>query len=401
MDSLGQEEKLHAQYALDIASGCWRRENALERISSYLQHGPARPLVVVGESGVGESRLMAAAVEQARERHPETTIIARFLGLTPRSTQVVPLLDGLLREIESTRYYEGYEPYLDIDYHQKCLKLEEHLECTGHSIHIFVDALDQLEEQLTHWTPRNFHPNGLVRMVISTTPGVWANAAEARFGPGSVVRLEPMAVVDGEALLDEWLERWGRQLQPAQREHLLAQFAVTGLPLYLRLAAEEASRWRADDSLEQYRLPEGLAMLITRRFRRLQQERGEMLVNRALAYLAAALDGLSRAEMLAVLERDDAVLGEFDSQKHHQLPAGRLPQVLWSRLFGDLEPYLTERRSDHTTVLAFYHRAILEVARVQFLMPKANMIHRRLADYFKYGSCARWQGTGMAPHPLW
>jgi hypothetical protein len=63
----------------------------------------------------------------------------------------------------------------------------------------------------------------------------------------------------------------------------------------------------------------------------------------------------------------------------------RLPVVLWSRLFFDLAPYLTERMGEGTSLLAFYHRELGEVgAKVYAHDERGRFLHGRLADYFRF-----------------
>jgi hypothetical protein len=59
--------------------------------------------------------------------------------------------------------------------------------------------------------------------------------------------------------------------------------------------------------------------------------------------------------------------------------------VLWSRLFFDLAPYLTERIGDGTPLLAFYHRELRDVgAEVYAQDESGRILHCRLADYFRF-----------------
>jgi hypothetical protein len=51
----------------------------------------------------------------------------------------------------------------------------------------------------------------------------------------------------GGRLLDAWLDDARRQLTPDQRRDVLTRFAVTGLPLFLKVAFEEARQWRSWD----------------------------------------------------------------------------------------------------------------------------------------------------------
>src|SRR5205823_3122348 len=106
-------------------------------------------------------------------------------------------------------------------------------------------------------------------------------------------------------------------------------------------------------------------------------------VRGALGALAAARNGLTEEELLDVLTADAAVMADFRRRSPRSPASDRLPQIIWSRLYFDLEPYLTERRADGTSLMAFYHRQVSEAAAHRFLADDSGrQAHRRLADYF-------------------
>ncbi|MGO9270017.1 MAG: WD40 repeat domain-containing protein [Terriglobia bacterium] len=153
-----------------------------------------------------------------------------------------------------------------------------------------------------------------------------------------------MAQSEGGQALDELLGEARRTLQPWQRETVLAHFERCGLPLYLKLAAEESRLWKSYALEDDCRLGEGVAGVIDTLFDRLASNanHGPVLVERSLGYLAAARYGLAEDEVLDVLTEDDTVWNDFDQRKHHEVSERRLPVVVWSRLSLDLEPYLTD-----------------------------------------------------------
>ena len=73
-----------------------------------------------------------------------------------------------------------------------------------------------------------------------------------------------------------------RRLQNKQENHLLEKFKKCGLPLYLKLAFEEARLWKSYDALPE--LSEDIPGILRDLFKRLSQEsnHGEMLVSRSL-----------------------------------------------------------------------------------------------------------------------
>ncbi|HYO19630.1 MAG TPA: hypothetical protein VES02_13305, partial [Dermatophilaceae bacterium] len=98
--------------------------------------------------------------------------------------------------------------------------------------------------------------------------------------------------------------------------------------------------------------------------------------------------------------RDGTDTGRLDAFLDAVLkgPGGpKLPVVLWSRLFFDLEPYLAERQVEDVVVLDFYHRELRDVTATQYANGEpGRVLHERLARYFHTradpGGQGRWQG---------
>src|SRR5207248_992317 len=228
-----------------------------------------------------------------------------------------------------------------------------------------------------------------VRLVVATLPGECLAALERKGLAARLLELEPMLPEEGRALLDFWLQDAGRALQAHQRQEVLRKFERNGLPLYLKLAFEEARLWRSYTA--QPALSPDIPGIIGDLFARLSSEvnHGQLLVTRSLGYLAAAKSGLTEDELLDVLARDDEVFHHFQTHAHHELPETEpsqqpLPVVVWSWLYFDLEPYLAERSADGTTLLGFYHRQLRQTAADEYLPTKEARqgAHGRLADYF-------------------
>ena len=57
---------------------------------------------------------------------------------------------------------------------------------------------------------------------------------------------------------------------------------------------------------------------------------------------------------------------ELLDQKDKLKGAMKIPIVVWSRLFLDLEPFLTERDADGVPIITFFHRQFNEVLRERY-----------------------------------
>jgi NACHT domain- and WD repeat-containing protein len=394
LSRLERRDTVDAEASAHVAFGAARmrtfvgRERARDRLAAYGARGEGRsPLIIVGASGSGKTALAARAAADAAEARPEGHIVARFIGATARSSDGRILLQDLCREI--ARAY-GTEETSAAAYQDLVTELPRQLALatSEQPLLVVIDALDQLPghdpARDLGWVPIALPPH--VGLVLTTLPGKPLASLRRRLAPKSFLELEPMSPSEGDELLGLWLAESGRRLQPWQRDEVLTQFARTGLPLHLKLAFEEARHWRSDAPVAETTLEPSIAGIVRRLFARLSadEHHGATLVERSLAYLGAARDGLTEDELLDVLSRDDDVMKAFRTRSPRSPSVERLPPVVWSRLYFDLEPYLTERRADGASLLAFYHRQLADVVTEDYLAgPAKRERHRRLARFFE------------------
>jgi hypothetical protein len=387
-DALDLEIEAHDRFAADRCRIFVGRGDALTAIAEYIAGPERRPLVLHGPSGSGKSAVMAKASEQYKV---PGMVIRRFIGASPESASGHALLTSLCKQIAP-----GETP---VDYAKLEKAFQERLArvTAERPLVLFIDALDQLSAsdpaREATWLPAELPP--FVKVVVSTKDD------GERLLAGQPVQLEHMTAAEGGQALDELLRGTDpkdqrRTLQAWQRDAVLAHFERCGLPLYLKLAAEESRLWKSYSPPDACKLGEGFAGVIDMHFDRLASNtnHGPVLVERSLCYLAAARYGLTEDEMLDVLTADDKVWDDFDKRKHHEVNERRLPVVVWSRLSLDLEPYLTERATPGGTVIAFYHRQLAERVEAKFLAgDEAQTRHGDLASYFHAKSA--WLDEGQ------
>lgn len=386
-DAIQREMEAHAAFAQDRARFFVGRVAILETIGDYIRGTDAHPLGVFGEGGSGKSALMARAAELAGQEGPHLEIVTRFIGATPSSSDGRALLEGLCREI-SHRYGDDSEtPGAYEDLVQELPK-RLGLATADKPLALFLDSLDQLSgahnARTLVWLPREL-PD-FVCIVASTRPDENVATLRNKLPAENLVELEAMSADEGRELLEVWLEADGRTLQAPQKEEILTEFGANGLPLYLRLAFIESRRWRSYTT--DIDLRPDVAGIIRDLYERLASEEshGAVLVSHSLGYLAASRDtnGLSEDELLDVLSADTDVFKDFKRRAMHEPPERKLPVVVWSRLYFDLEPYLTERSAEGATLLTFYHRELGDVAKAEFLKGiDAVERQRELAKYFR------------------
>jgi WD40 repeat protein len=366
------------------------RQPVLDAIGGYVGEGDRRPLVLHGASGSGKSAIMAraSALSKVASRSAgkvRPVMIRRFIGTTPESSNGLTLLRSICQEI--ARSYGGPDE-TPVEFNLVVGALRERLAMATaeRPLHVFIDALDQFGDQdmassLT-WLPAELPEH--CRVVVSRLEVTLALRGARQ------VEVGLLPAGEAEAALSAWLGDARRELRPQQRGKVLEYFNRCGLPLYLKLAFEEALGWRSFDAAEACVLREGLAGIIDVLFDRLSGNvnHGQLLASRSLGYLAAARYGLTEDEMLDVLSADEEVWKEFLDRARHEPPEPRLPLIVWSRLYFDLEPYLAERVVPGGTVVSFYHRQFSEgvlsrsIATDGDAGEEVRKRHEALADHF-------------------
>nr|XP_002734441.2 PREDICTED: uncharacterized protein LOC100378314 [Saccoglossus kowalevskii] len=329
----------------------------------------------------------------------DTVVVLRFIGTTPFSTTLRPLLYSISSQI--TQVY-GDETPVSEDLRDLTKDLKQRLENATPQMPLvlFLDSLDQFDSddgahQLL-WLPTTLPDN--VRLVVSTLvddkyecyPTLKANL----WNDDIFLEVPKMKNDDVKVILTKWLSSRNRTLTEAQTNVLIGAFQKCPLPLFLKISFDVACQWASYTNPQQTIIYQAIyreatnesdspvRRVISALFETVERSHGEMLVSRALSYITAGRSGLTENELEDVLSCDDDVLN--DVFQYWTPPIRRLPPLLWIRVRADLAPYFVERGADGARVLYWYHRQFTEAARDRYLRdhhPK-SLIHANLSDYF-------------------
>jgi hypothetical protein len=399
MEATEREITSHAEFGAARRTDFVGRDAVREEIASYLAGSEPGPLALIGEGGSGKSALMAAALKEAADAHPSALSVVRFIGATPASSDGRSLLSSLCHQL--ARGYGGDESAIPASYDDLAAEFGKQLkQATGERpLMVFLDALDQLgmadPARGLSWLPAQLP--GHVRLVVSTLPGDCESALRGKHPQPRLLSMDKLTRQEGDTALGLWLGKAGRKLQDSQRQEILDKFEPEGRPLYLKLAFEEARLWHSFTEPVRATLHAGIGGLISGDlFTRLgaPQNHGQTLVARALGYLAASRYGLAEDELVALLSADGEVMADFHARSPRSPDVTQLPVVIWSRLYFDLEPYLSEHAADGATLLTFYHRVLGEAVAERFLAEADGPArHSSLADYFRARADPARDGT--------
>ncbi|MFX1250936.1 MAG: DUF4062 domain-containing protein [Promethearchaeota archaeon] len=392
VNTLQKEITTHSSFSKRYSQHFIGRNDVRESIKDYVEGEARQPLVVYGDSGTGISAIMGYASEMIQSVKLNAVTIIRFIGKTLHSSDGRALLESICREI--SHHYGEDEISIPMDYRALIQEFSRQLSLATAEkpLIIFLDSLDKLSDVYNFsdlvWLPQELPK--FVRIVLSTTlldgsPGKSLVTLGTRIPEENFIKIEPLSEEEGDILLEIWLKNESRTLQKHQREEILNKFKKNGSAFYLRLAFEETRRWKSYTDMEQTSIPPEIKEMIKSLAERLSTEanHGKILVKHSLAYLAAAKHGLSENELLDILAFDDDVWKEFLKDEEKSPSNRKLPMILWSRLYHDLEPYLTEWDADETTLLTLHHQQIVEAIKINFLTDdRKKDYHRILAEFF-------------------
>ena len=361
------------------------REPVFRALVAHTEDGDGNGvLCVVGGPGSGKSALMGRF---ARDREDITAggraaLISHFVGASAASTNIRLLLQRLCHELARATGLDDEIPE-EFDKLREAFPAMLERAAAIRPVVILIDAINQLDAafdaQRMHWLPETL-PSG-VRIVFSALPGPALDALRERHQPPVEVRLEPITQTDASAIMEAYLARYRKSLDPAQHLALLGK-ADAGVPLYLLTALEELRTLGTYEEISQRILavPDRVQPLFTWILERLEQDPGFRdaegrlvgleVVRRYGSLLAAGRAGMAQAELVDLVAPADQDRG---------LIADALGNV--AALQRLLRPYLMPRGE----LLDFFHGQLREAVVARYLSDPndARAAHRAVAAYFR------------------
>ena len=401
VDPLVQEREAHVAFSSRVveAGAFVGRTSMLGRLEAAIRSPDSRLRVVHGPAGAGKSSVIAEAARRSSQWLPGSRSVIRHVGATARSTSLASFLTDLVREVAGL--YDDPRP-IPADPFGLVSRFRDGLDRASpdRPIVIVVDDVHLIAPvegmDWASWIPKAL-PSSVALIVSVPADRVeglsfgWANA--------DLHALQPLSSMEAQQLLRRWLESARRRLQPSQEAAVLENRDGSFWPLSLRAVFQEAVRWRSHEAVGDLG---DLNDVFTRVLVRLEapDAHGTTLVRRALGYMAASRFGLADDEMLTVLSADDLVMSDVRDRSARQWSnIAKLPIVLWSRLFHEIEPYLVERLAGGRAILGIRNEAFRTAILQRYAGESAegDALHRGLASTFQRAADptenATWTGT--------
>ncbi len=374
------------------------RGEVFERLHAHLWGSGGTGLaVLVGEPGSGKSALLGRLwreLERGTTAHParaDALVIPHFVGASAASTNLRQLLRRLCFELQAGSGIDGEIPD---DFEKLREFFPDFLARAAQRkpVLLLLDAINQLDPDYQahamRWLPEAL-PAG-ARAILTAlekpeenTPAL--EALRARRAPPEEVPLRALTAGDAEEIVGQYLVRYRKSLDPAQRALLLAK-RDAGKPLYLLTALEELRTLGVYEEIRNRieEMPEETQPLFLWIMKRLEgddgfrDERGELvgatLVRRWCSYLAAGRYGMSARELAALV----APARERRPDDGRDPRPDELGNV--AALQRLLRPYLMTRGE----LLDFFHGQLKEAVLGEYLDEEQERLdtHRAIARHF-------------------
>ena len=400
MSQVYNEILQHGHFAKMKCQTFCGRERIIDMIKEYVTcndkpQGHA-PLVIYGKSGYGKTSIIAKATECMKQwLGQDAVVIVRFLGTSPQSSTIRPLLTSLINQLShvyETPKTDDLENFSDtLREFFSLIEIAEN-QSMKQPLVILLDSLDQLSA--IHgafkllWLPKLLHQQ--VYIVLSVLDDrrydfLWGNLRKRIPDQNQFIEVSAIPTGTGEEIVNTFLNNNQRTLTENQKLIVLEAFSKNHQALFLKLLLDNAKLWHSYTQSEEIAISSTVQEAISLLFSKSEDKYGKVFVNHALGYLTAGKDGLSGIEMEDVLSCDDDVLNEI--YQYHDPPVDgfiRIPSLMWSRLQYEIREYIVERQADGKSVMAWYHRQFWETAENRYLSTKEKrrMIHASLAKIY-------------------
>ncbi|ULT89955.1 hypothetical protein L3Y34_008385 [Caenorhabditis briggsae] len=390
-DQLFTEVLTHLTTGSTVSDMFFGRDEQLNCAKQYVLGNSNLPIILQGENGCGKTSLMAKIAKEIRNWYDNTcepVVLLRFLGTSPDSSNIAPLLTSVCNQIAL-----NYDESLNNSAPTELSKLFQHfkkityLATRERPLVIIFDSLDLLStidgaHELL-WFPPSLPP--FVKLFASLTPGaslIYSKMLRLIEDKRQYLTVPSLGKELGNDVVKKWLSDKGRTLSERQWNTVSKALDKCTLPLFVKLIFAAVARWKSYSRPQETILFSSLQESINVLFHRTESQHGKLLVSHALSYISAARSGISDSEVEDLISLDDKVLD--DIYQYHLPPVRRIPPLLWSRIRSDLPGYLSERAADGVIVLNWYHQQFRQVA-IERYFKNVNHLetcHSAMAEYF-------------------
>ena len=382
------------------------RVDELKRVHEYITGANNVPFVFFGEGGSGKTAIISKAACNSVQDWllpSKPILIARYLGTTPDSSSLGPLLHSICLQLSYT-FMLPFENIPDdivplTAYMKELLKKAT----KEQPIIISLDSVDQLVVSQSgnkmSWLPLTLPPHAKFMISCTREEGnkklneIYEELSKLILNKENFLEVKSLGKDLGWDVLKLWMKTAGRDLNNYQWRVVANALGSCSLPIFCKLVFAEVCRWKSYSKPQTTYLKHSVIESIFLLFEKVETKHGWLLVAHCLAYVTASKSGLSESELEDLISLDDKVLD--DIYQYHLPPQRRIPPLLWTRVRSDLPGYLSDSEADGVSVINWYHRQFKEAALKRYFRTEQDYkyFHGMMSDFF----IGKWGGGNPKP----
>lgn len=380
----------HLKYAKELYTIFIGRQHELNNISQYIfDVNRNKPLLIVGDSGMGKSSLLAEIINRHQSSHD---IICRFCGIDIESSYDDSLLCSIWEELNCYNNTKNELPisselkYISRYSTEELFRLRFANMVLNKPLLIIIDAIDTLKihkisNLLDFKWIQSLSRN--LKIIISSTKDI---SNTGLFD--SKIQLNGL---NGNSmdLINTILSKNNRKLTNIQYNITLNAINNSNKsPLYLSIIAKYLIKIPSYCNIE--KLPIDLKSLIESILENLTNENCHEIyfLRKSLSLLAFDRVGLTHSEINQILSLDANFMDAFTKNVYHKWDLIQetrdIPPILWSRLYDDISYLIGQNNLSYGVFSHFIHKELNNII-ISIFCPTAESkfeIIQNLATYY-------------------
>lgn len=351
------------------------RKNDKDFLHSYINNTVNKPLIVYGISGLGKSSLIAQFLNELNNDFKKS-VIYRFVGATPQSSDTKSLLISLLNQLNKPINTE-----LSID--EISSKFYEYIVSYDKKLIIVIDAVDQFynKDNFT-WLPIKLPTN--IKIIITALKDKNYTEDSKYFEilssfHDNLYALEPLEV-DCKSIFELLLCN-NRTVNKNQLLYVSSKYNLIKSPLYLKIAMEEIKYWKSTDIVDVDVSIESTQKAIIKEFiinlSDIYNHKSKLIM-KVMSYIYISNEGLTEKELIDFLSMDEKFLNEVAPQDFHTNHTKKIPISIWARLQFQLKAFISIKNVDGVMLMQFFHREFNDAIKELF---DIRLLHLELINY--------------------
>lgn len=288
------EELLHhLRFTVEKCETFRGQQTMLDSIRQKLEGATSSHLIIVAESGVGKTSLIAMTMKMIPEWFGDCIRVVRYLGTSTESSDILSVLRNVAGQLT-----DAANMLVEPDNMKSMTRIVKYLprlirnvarKIKGR-IFILLDSIDQLKNTdgaySMKWLPTELPRNVTIVMSILTKRyGIADNLKTLLPKEEHYLHIDSLPSSTGTEIMDIILKKNKRSLTEEQRNLIVPEMEKFPNALYMKLLIDRSLTWSSYTPLSDIQIASTVKEAISVLFNDMENRFGKILISRTMGYL--------------------------------------------------------------------------------------------------------------------